>query len=119
MRKTKRSRTKHMNNFYTKLPGGYYRSRAGKRDKERGLFGEIDRLLVDEFSDLPVAEILAAINAAEDITCDALNQHFTSVKEFDKFVGSIPRKGRAAYRRLQPLFDRLVELGFDPEFLRQ
>jgi len=115
----RKSKQENMNNFYGKLPGGYARRYKGKSQAYDKLFGEIDRLLVEEFSDLQINEILAAINAAEDVTCEALNRHFTSFKEFDKFVGSAPRKGRAAYRKLKPLFDRLVEFGFDPEFLRQ
>ena len=105
-----------MNNFYMLMPGGYYRQLVEDCDDEEiRLIAAIDDLLASEFAGLDVVAVMnnivrvhrMIISAAETGT---LNDQLKVVEETIDYITGEKEK-------LRPLFNRLVERGFDPVFL--
>lgn len=113
----KEGRPVNMNNFYSNLPDGSYRKRAGSEERAR-VIEAIDKLLASEFSYLDVKRIRATIIEAESAFAEAFNHRPPySQEEFKRATQIAGDASRKAREELRPLFDKLIEMGFDPELL--
>ena len=109
-----------MNNFYLYLPGGSYRECTGaKGAKERTrVMDAIDQLLAGEFSHLDAAKIYQTIIDASRAVADALNSgRFKNTKGLDQLTKPHIEASDRAREELRPLFEKLIEMGFDPKLL--
>ncbi len=77
----------------------------------------IDKLLAGEFKNLDVHRIYQDIDAANAAMEEALNSG--RYDELQKVIKPKLESGRKAEEELRPLFNKLVEMGFDPELLAQ
>ncbi|MDD2807505.1 MAG: hypothetical protein PHW95_03245 [Patescibacteria group bacterium] len=98
------------NNFYTYLPGGWLRDLGGANPEQQRLMAAIDQLLQDEFSDINGAEIAKTMAEANQSIAQAFNDKGSPDQARAQF--------KAAEEKLRPLFNRLLELGFDADLMR-
>lgn len=123
-----------MNNFYCNLPSGHYREHNDPKRSE--LFKTIDNLLETEFPDMNAGELAATMYEANGLYADALNglertfkvlqglyNRKTAWEKASAVVEKTMEKSRRitekAEAQILPLYQRLVELGFSEEFLKQ
>ena len=116
----KKEKPINMNNFpLYLLHGGLYRKFYGdeKAKEKTRLMDAIDELLVSEFSDLNVEEIMSTIQENRKIFFDAMNNPKLSEEERHKVMDPASKLEQEAREKLRPLFNRLIEMGFDPKIL--
>lgn len=112
----------NMNNFHLYLPDGYnrQRGRAENTPEQIEIMDAIDRLLATEFSHLDAARIYKTMLEPNRAITDGVNSgRYKSSAELQKAVKPKEEAARLAREELRPLFNRLVEMGFDPETLGQ
>lgn len=106
-----------LNNFYFNLPNGLYRG-LEESDEEKKMVGAIDELLAGEFSSLDTARIYGTIMDAHRAISDALSSgQAKTTEEVTKAIAPYVAISKEANEELRPLFNRLVELGFNPKIL--
>lgn len=104
----------NMNNFYLNLPGGGYRALEAPSGSERGkIMDTIDELLKTEFLHFDIQATCLAIDETGHAMADALNQKLPP-EEYSKVVQHAIEASAEAREKLRPLFNRMIELGFDP-----
>jgi hypothetical protein len=109
--------TANMNNFYLNLPGGGYRALEAHSNPERKkIMDAIDQLLKTEFLHLDIQAICLAIDETGHTMADALNRKLPP-DEYRKIIQHAIETSAEAREKIRPLFNRMVELGFDPELL--
>lgn len=110
----------NLNNFWMYLPGGIYREyNSGNKESKQGkIISAMDSLLENEFSTLNAAEIYqnrlkanelvkGIQHSTEEITIEQENIIMNQVKQICVETDAI----------ITPLFQRLVEMGFDETLL--
>jgi len=106
-----------LNNFYCFLPGGPYRSFYDSSPEKAKIIDAIDELLKSEFSNLDTQSIIDGQYEAGEILAE--------LSDFDRPKSDEQRKvlmdrlkeleatAKESDDKLRPLFDRLVEMGFN------
>lgn len=105
-----------MNNFYAWLPGGYKREYYEDDENHARVIDAMDKLLAEEFTDLEVEKILHVMLKTYTTVMVTVREGRNEEEHL-----SLDEKLAIAHReeeKLRPLFNRLVELGFDPKLLR-
>jgi hypothetical protein len=105
-----------MNNFFAFLPGGYRRELTEDGDlEERRVIEVMDELLAGEFAYLDVTSLINLYNSVSEEMNTAIGDGTYREKEayFDKKNMEV----KAAKEMIRPLFNRMIEMGFDPVFL--
>ena len=106
--------TKVMNNFYYNLPGGDYRTEYSDDPEKKVLFEAIDCLLEAEFPDLDVEEPMQAINIANK----TIGAYFKDRSEEALAAAKQAEKTKSeAKDKIRPVYQRLLELGYDNSLL--
>lgn len=118
-----------MNNFFMNLPEGYYRNVAEMignsgqyedlqtiHDRLR-LFSEIDVLLALEFSALDWRRAVELIQEAKEMQENLRKDNSIDSETRASLKRIVDKKFSMAEKLLTPLFNRLLELGFDGYFL--
>jgi hypothetical protein len=93
-----------INNFWMNLPGGYYdRKLYGKDPEVTNLIDAINGLLKEpEFSDIDVPEIIQTVHGKMDGTLENPELKYGEAK-----------------KKMQRIFCRLKDLGFEEKMLRR
>lgn len=102
-----------MENFYSYLPGGRFRALdTDKYPEKQKLMQTIDELLRDEFPEINGSEIANRIFEISGLIIKSLNNK--GPREERQLLSA---EIREVSERLRPLFNRLLEMGFDIEEL--
>lgn len=102
-----------MNNFYCNLPDGFYRELYEDDSDREELFDTIDRLLETEFVGIDAKAIYVTIRDANRLFAETLNgSRDSSILEAQ--INII----KGASDKISPLYKKLIEIGYDEEFLR-
>lgn len=108
-----------LNNFHMYLPSNVQRSIYSKNPEKAHLMETIDRLLQTEFSEIHLPEIME-IDAKKDQLIKAGMKIYStggSEAELARLDQEDKALGKKKYDILLPLFNRLLELGFDKRTL--
>lgn len=111
-----------MNNFYFNLPGGYYREFKGEEGAEEKtkIMEAIDQLLATDFSHLDATRIYRSLVEANRAKTEAVNsRRYQTHEELVAAIRPQLEAARQAQEELRPLFNKLVEMGFDSRQLAQ
>lgn len=106
-----------MNNFWDYLPGGGSRYTGEVNPHRARMITEMDRLLKEEFPQINGEAIVKRIREIQKEIGDLMH----SGKPEAEFVPPLLKLGEEAKKieeQFRPLFNRLVELGFDIDFLQ-
>ena len=106
-----------MNNFWDYLPGGGSRYTADVIPRRARMIAKMDRLLKEEF---PQIDGEAIVRRSLEITKE-IGDLMHSGKPEVEFVPPLLKLGEEARileEQFRPLFNRLIELGFDIDFLQ-
>jgi predicted AAA+ superfamily ATPase len=98
-----------MNNFYSYLPGGRFRELNNDQNPEKQrLMQTIDELLKDEFPEINGLEIHNHIFKISGLILKTFSNNVPP-EERKKLFSEL----REVSEKLRPLFNRLLEMGFD------
>ncbi len=104
------------------MPNGYYRELVENADTESvdseriRVFYTIDRLLATEFNALDTTAIVKVIQSAHRALMNVAPEHRRDDSVMSPIYLQLDQCERE-YEKIRPLFNRLVEMGFDPYFL--
>ncbi len=99
-----------MNNFYAYLPGGWLREYYDESPEKHKLMDAIDQLLKDEFPQINGREIASIMIEINRSIIQALNKNESSTE--------LKKQFKEAEEKLRPLFNRLLEMGFNIELMK-
>ena len=110
---------KFLNNFFLNLPGGIYRDNYGKHPESTRLMDAIDKLLKEEFPNINIQEIFENRKKANSLAMGAIEgiKRDMPKEEQEKLLADAKIYGEKVDTALQPLFQRLVDMGFEEGFL--
>ena len=97
------------------MPGGYKRDYYGEEDEITQVIDAIDRLLAGEFADLEVAKIMEITMTVYEKVRQASIEGMNQVN-IDSFADELDMADREK-EKLRPLFNRMLQMGFDPAVL--
>lgn len=108
-----------LNNFHLYLPSNAQRSIYRASPEKVRLMEAIDRLLQTEFSKIDLSEILEIDAKKDQLIKAGIEIHITggSEAEMDRTIQEDEALSKKKYDILLPLFNRLLELGFDKKTL--
>jgi hypothetical protein len=109
----------NMNNFHLYLPEGSHRQYQNARGAKMRtqVMEAMDQLLATEFSHLDTAKISQTIKDTGQAVADIVNSGRFQSKELELATEPHFVASDQAREQLRPLFNKLVEMGFDPKVL--
>jgi len=120
---------KGTNNFYMNLPGGWHReinqsnaelaNQAGEKHRcnRLRLFSAIDILLANEFATIDVKAVFTLIAEVNETLYITLKDTYIDDFVREAFIKLNKRRLMSVDKILEPLFKRLLEIGFERNLL--